>query len=466
GARHGILIKSGEALEEAGGVSYIIFDKTGTLTVGRPEVTEIVVGENIKKRLDSQRDFQTQNDLLVLAVTLEELSEHPLAGAVLREAEIRQLTERVPLDHFSAVPGRGIRGKLKDGRQVYIGSANYMRELGLRDASLEATADELSSRGRTLLYLALDEQILGLIAATDTLKRGSVGAVERLRELGIHVIMLTGDRQATAEAIGLELGNIEVVAEVLPTDKAAVVEKLRAQGHRVAMVGDGINDAPALAVADVGIAIGAGSDIAIESADIILVRNELNDAVTAIELSRKTLRTIKENLFWAFFYNIIAIPIAAGVFYVPYGLRLTPMIAALAMSFSSIFVVLNALRIRGFRSKTDRRIAQADGQDKILEQHDDISTCGLSNGTCTAEALQEESDGEEENMNQEIVLLVEGMTCGHCAARVEKALSAVPGVKNVQVDLETGRVTVRVQGVVERVDLEAAVAEAGYKVTG
>lgn len=466
GARHGILIKSGEALEDAGNLSCVIFDKTGTLTVGRPEVTEIVVRGGVQNGLHGQKDFRTQDDLLVLAATLEELSEHPLAGAILREAKTRNLTDRIPVERFSAVPGRGIRGELKDGRHVFIGSANYMGELGLRDASLEATADELSRQGRTLLYIALEDELLGLIAATDTLKPGSAGAVERLHELGLRVIMLTGDRQATAEAIGLELGNVQVIAEVLPTDKAAVIEKLRAEGERVAMVGDGINDAPALAVADVGIAIGAGSDIAIESADIVLVRNELNDAVTAIELSRKTLRTIKQNLFWAFFYNVVAIPVAAGVFFIPYGLRLTPMIGALAMSFSSIFVVLNALRLRRFRSKTDRRTSRRDVPDMTLAQHNVTSTCSLPGNTCPAKQLLKDLEEEGEFMNQEIILLVDGMTCGHCTASVEKVLKMIPGVESVSADLETKRVTVCSRGALNRSDLEAAIAEAGYEVVG
>ena len=453
GARHGILIKSGEALESAGSLSSVIFDKTGTLTAGRPDVTEIVVKSG-------DPDFQTEDDLLVLAATLEELSEHPLAGAILRAAEERELTERIPLDHFEAVPGRGIKASLKDGRQVYIGSANYMKELGLSDASLEREADDLSLEGRTILFLAIDQTLLGLIGATDQLKPGSIEAVDRLHKLGIKVIMLTGDRQATAEAIGRQLGGVQVIAEVLPTDKAAVVERLKANGEKVAMVGDGINDAPALAVADVGIAIGAGSDIAIESADVVLVRNELKDAVTAIELSRKTLRTIKENLFWAFFYNVIAIPVAAGAFYLPYGLRLTPMIGALAMSFSSVFVVLNALRIRRFKPGRERSRLKEITQETTSLHYDDLSAIGLGDRVCPI--LPEEE--EEAKMEKEIILTVDGMTCGHCTARVEKALKAMPGVLDAKADLESKKVMVQTDGTPTKEAMAQIIDQEGYQV--
>ena len=456
GARHGILIKSGEALEDAGSLSSVVFDKTGTLTAGKPEVTEIVAAEA------GEEAFDTEEELLVLAATLEELSEHPLAGAILRAAGARGLKDRIPLEHFEAVPGRGVKGVLKDGRTVYIGSGNYMKELGIRDQGLEDQAGHLASEGRTILFLALDQKLLGLIGATDRLKPGSIGAVDRLHKLGIRVIMLTGDRQATAEAIGRELGGVQVIAEVLPTDKAEVISRLRQKGDRVAMVGDGINDAPALAVADVGIAIGAGSDIAIESADIVLVRNELNDAVTAIELSRKTLRTIKENLFWAFFYNVIAIPVAAGVFYVPYGLKLSPMIGALAMSFSSIFVVLNALRLRGFKP------GKEGGRRKLIQETsslrvDDLITAGITGRACPVIPGLEEEEG---TMDKEMVLEVEGMTCGHCTARVEKALKAIPGVSGAHADLETKRVTVKTDGNVSLEAVTQAITDEGYQVVG
>lgn len=454
GARHGILIKSGEALEGAGNLSSVVFDKTGTLTAGRPDVTEIVVRPG-------DPAFETEDDLLVLAATLEELSEHPLAGAILRAAEERGLTDRIPLDRFAAVPGRGIQGQLKDGREVYIGSANYMKELGLSDPEWEKQADDLSLEGRTILFLAIDQTLLGLIGATDRLKPGSVEAVDRLHKLGIRVVMLTGDRQATAEAIGRQLGGVQVIAEVLPTDKAAVVDRLKANGEKVAMVGDGINDAPALAVADVGIAIGAGSDIAIESADVVLVRNELKDAVTAIELSRKTLRTIKENLFWAFFYNVIAIPVAAGVFYLPYGLKLTPMIGALAMSFSSIFVVLNALRIRRFRPGKERVRLTTITQETTSLGYDDLIALGLGDRACPILPNEEE---EEEKMEKEMILTVEGMSCGHCTARVEKALKAMPGVREAKADLESKKVTVQTDGSVTAQAMAAVITAEGYQV--
>lgn len=454
GARHGILIKSGEALEGAGSLSSVVFDKTGTLTEGRPEVTEVLV-----KAIDA--GFQTEEDLLTLAATLEELSEHPLAGAILRAAEDRGLKDRIPLDSFQAVPGRGIKGTLKDGREVFIGSGNYMRDLGLSDPDLEEQADRLSLEGRTILFLALDGHILGLIGATDQLKAGSIEAVDRLHKLGIRVIMLTGDRQATAEAIGRQLGGVQVIAEVLPTDKAEVIKRLKDQGEKVAMVGDGINDAPALAVADVGIAIGAGSDIAIESADVVLVRNELKDAVTAIELSRKTLRTIKENLFWAFFYNVIAIPVAAGVFYLPYGLRLTPMIGALAMSFSSIFVVLNALKLRGFKPGREGMRRRGLDQETSSLVFDDMLTAGITDRACP---ILPEDESEDMSMDKEIILTVDGMTCGHCTARVEKALKGMEGVLEAQADLETKKVTVKTDGTVTPEAMAEVITDQGYEV--
>ncbi len=455
GARHGILIKSGEALEDAGNLSSVIFDKTGTLTAGKPQVTDIVLGQG------QNTDFHSEEDLLTLAATLEELSEHPLAGAILQAAEERDLTERIPLQHFEAVPGRGVKGQLKDGRQVFIGSANYMKELALTDPALEEEADRLALAGRTILFLAIDGRLLGLVGATDQLKPGSAEAVDRLHKLGIRVIMLTGDRQATAEAIGRELGGVQVIAEVLPTDKAAVVERLKSAGERVAMVGDGINDAPALAVADVGIAIGAGSDIAIDSADVVLVRNELNDAVTAVELSRKTLRTIKENLFWAFFYNVVAIPVAAGAFYLSYGLRLTPMIGALAMSFSSVFVVLNALRIRRFKPGKGLLGQRKITQDTTSLHYDDLITAGITDRACPILPDEEE---EEEIMDKTIELTVEGMTCGHCTARVEKTLKELPGVSDAKAVLETGLVTVRTDGTTSRESMASAIEEQGYQV--
>ncbi len=436
GARHGILIKSGEALEEAGSLTAVVFDKTGTLTVGLPEVTEIIVR-------DEQSEW-SPDSMLALAASLEEMSEHPLAGAILRAAEVRELTERAKIGGFVAVPGRGIKGQLEDGRDVYVGSAKYMDELELNDPALSKAADELSSRGRTILFLATSEALIGFIAVIDQLKPTSASAVERLRALGLKVIMLTGDRETTAKAIGRELGDIEVISEVLPTDKAAVIDRLRDEGNLVAMVGDGINDAPALARSDVGMAIGAGSDIAIESADIVLVRNELNDAVTAVELSRKTLRIIKQNLFWAFFYNVVAIPLAAGVFYLPYGIRLTPMIGALAMSVSSIFVVLNALRLRAFKPRLS---------EGVLEPY----SRGQSN---------DQTYSKEEAMDQTMNLKVEGMMCSHCTGSVEKALKALPGVTDASADLETKQVTVKTDGSVSRETLVETIVEAGYEVVG
>ncbi len=461
GARCGILIKSGEALEDAGSLSTIVFDKTGTLTVGLPEVTEIMVS-------DERKDW-TDEDVLSLAASLEAMSEHPLAGAILRAAENRGLTGRAGIGQFAAVPGRGIKGQFDDGREVFLGSAAYMEELGYRNHGLFRAADSLSARGRTILFLAADGSLIGFIAVVDQLKPTSAAAVERLRKRGLKVVMLTGDRKATAEAIGRELGDVEVIAEVLPTDKAEVIDRLRGEYNLVAMVGDGINDAPALARADVGMAIGAGSDIAIESADIVLVRNELSDAVTAVELSRKTLRIIKQNLFWAFFYNAIAIPLAAGAFYMPFGIRLTPMIGALAMSCSSIFVVLNALRLRAFKPlETVRASAEEEPLEVLVGQN-------LQSGRGRAEeenkAVQSSGrDGREypgeDVMEQTTILKVEGMMCAHCTGRVEKALKALPGVADASADLEEKQVTIKSDGTVSREQFVRAVTDAGYEVIG
>lgn len=431
GAQHGILIKSGEALEGAGSLDDVVLDKTGTLTIGRPEVTDVIAPHG------------TEDALVTLAATLEARSEHPLAGAVLREAERRGLDERWPLKRFEAIPGRGVEGELADGRFVNIGSVNYMRELGSTDDPIFRDADRLAEAGRTILLVAIDGTPYGLIGATDRLKPGSAEAVAKMHDLGVHVVMLTGDRRATAEAIGRELGEVDVVAEVLPTDKADVIEALRAEDRKVAMVGDGINDAPALTVADVGIAIGAGSDIAIESADVVLVNNDVTDAVTAMELSRQTLRIIKQNLFWAFFYNVVAIPIAAGVFYHTFGLRLTPMIGALAMSLSSIFVVMNALRLRRFTPSLSRvPTPPAEPDQQIV-------------GPCK----------EACPMTHTITLHVEGMMCAHCQGRVDQALRAVEGVRDVDVDLEAKTATVEAAPEVTRERLADAVVAAGYEVT-
>lgn len=336
GALHGILIKSAEALETAHSVDTVVLDKTGTITAGTPQVTDVIPAPGL-----------TPEELLQIGASLEKPSEHPLAEAIVAEAN-RAGLELAPVEEFLAVPGRGIQARL--GGQTYLaGNLAFMQEQGVNLGEFEAKADELAEQGKTPMYFADTRRILGLIAAADLVKPSSPGAIAELQQLGVDVVMLTGDNRRTAEAIRKELGLRLVRAEVLPEDKEREIHSLQKQGKKVAMVGDGVNDAPALARADVGIAIGAGTDVALESADIVLVKNDLRDVVTAIKLSKATLRNIKQNLFWAFFYNSLGIPLAAGLFYPLFGWRLSPMYAAAAMSLSSIFVVTNALRLRKFK---------------------------------------------------------------------------------------------------------------------
>lgn len=338
GAQNGILIKSAEALEILHSVDTVVLDKTGTITEGKPVVTDILPGNGMEEVA-----------LLRLAATMEKPSEHPLAEAIVQHAEAMNL-ELLPLDHFDSVSGMGILATI-DGREYLAGNLALMREKGIDITAFETQSDDLANEGKTPLYFADTEKILGLIAVADVVKATSKRAIDGIKAMGIDVVMLTGDNKRTAEAIRRQLGIDRVVAEVLPQDKEREVRRLQEEGKRVAMVGDGINDAPALARADVGVAIGAGTDIAIDSADIVLMKNDLLDAATAVELSKATIRNIKGNLFWAFFYNVVGIPLAAGVFFIALGWRLTPMYGAAAMSLSSLFVVTNALRLRFFQPK-------------------------------------------------------------------------------------------------------------------
>lgn len=345
GAANGILIKSAEALETAHKVDTVVLDKTGTITEGRPKVTDVVVTGAL-----------TEVDFLTIAASMESSSEHPLAEAIQAKAAEMGI-EPKPTQAFAAVPGRGIVAEI-DGQRYIGGNLALMEEHQIDTSAWQDLSRRLAEEGKTPLYFANDKRLLGIIAAADVIKSTSKQAVDQLKAKGITVVMLTGDNKRTAAAIQRQLGLDQVTAEVLPQDKEKVIRELQQSGRRVAMVGDGINDAPALARADVGIAIGAGTDVAIESADIVLVRSDLQDAVTALELSRATVRNIKQNLFWAFFYNILGIPLAAGVFYPFFGWTLSPMIGAAAMSLSSVFVVSNALRLRRFqpsRVKTDER---------------------------------------------------------------------------------------------------------------
>lgn len=418
GAQNGILIKSAEALEIAHNVNAVVLDKTGTITEGKPRVTDILPQSGVSADM-----------LLSIAGSLEKLSEHPLAEAILAEAQRREIPF-AEVAGFRQVPGQGIAGSI-DGQSCFAGNAKMLHVQGINPGSALSTGEQLASQGKTPLYIVRSSEMLGVIAVADVLKPTSKEAIDDLLQMGIDVILLTGDNQQTAAAIGAQVGISHVIAEVLPQDKERIVHELQQQGKTVAMVGDGVNDAPALARADVGIAIGAGTDIAIESADIVLVRSDLLDAVTAIRLSKATVRNIRQNLFWAFFYNAIGIPFAAGIFYNLWGVTLNPMIAAAAMSLSSIFVVSNALRLRLFKPNR---------QTPKLAQHKEEST------------IQKK-------------LTIEGMSCGHCSAAVEKALHGVPGVTNATVDLETKTATVQMDADIPNETLQKVVADAGYTVT-
>ncbi len=340
GAQNGILYKSAEALENAHTIKTVVLDKTGTITEGKPRVTDIVTAQGIEKR-----------DLLKKAASIEKLSEHPLAEAIVEKAREEKI-ELLDADSFSAISGRGITAEI-NGIPYLLGNPALMKDNGIDDSAYDEVYREFAEKGNTPLYLAEGGKLLGVIAAADTVKKTSTKAIEEFKAMGIDVIMLTGDNKRTAEAIRLQLGIDKVYAEVMPQDKERVIRELQEDGKRTAMIGDGINDAPALARADVGIAIGAGTDIAIESADIVLMNSDLLDAVAAVRLSKASIRNIKQNLFWAFFYNILGIPLAAGVLFSSLGLKLNPMFAAAAMSLSSVFVVTNALRLRLFKMTKD-----------------------------------------------------------------------------------------------------------------
>ena len=437
GAENGILIKSAEALETLHSIDTVVLDKTGTLTQGKPVVTDILPG-----------DETDEAGLLTLAACLEAPSEHPLAAAIVEESRRRSLSSAVVTD-FTAVHGRGVRASL-NGHPFLAGNQAMMEEAGVSLGDFPQKAEELAAQGKTPLYFADEKQVLGIIAVADTPKPTSAQAVSAFRQLGLDVVMLTGDNQRTADAIGKELGVTQVMAQVLPQDKEAKVRQLQEQGKKVAMVGDGINDAPALARADVGLAIGAGTDVAIESADIVLMKSDLLDAAAAVELSRATIRNIKENLFWAFFYNTLGIPLAAGVFYHWTHWQLNPMFAAAAMSLSSFCVVSNALRLRFFKSKF--RPAPCTG------------TCPLEQPELEESNQINEKKGDEQTMEKKIQ--IEGMMCQHCVAHVEKALTALGGVSAAQADLESKCATVTLSAPVSDEELKEAVTAAGYEVVG
>ena len=438
-AERGILIKSAASLELLGQVDTVVLDKTGTVTAGTPQVTDVLCVPGV-----------TEEELLCAAASLEKPSGHPLADAIVQEAARRSIPLCAVSD-FNAVPGGGVQAVL-DGKTLYAGNDRYMTLIGAGTAALRAAAEALAAAGKTPLYFAEEQQLLGVVAVADVVKPDSAAAIAALRRSGREVVLLTGDDRRTAEAIARQVGVERVIAQVLPQDKARCVEELQKDGKLVAMVGDGVNDAPALVTADVGLAIGAGTDVAIESADVVLMHNSLMDIVDAAALSRATLRNIRQNLFWAFFYNAIGIPVAAGVLYPALQLTLDPMLAAAAMSLSSVCVVSNALRLRGWKAApTDSHVSL----DKSAHLTDNDTVHTDHTNTAASAAQQEEPAMQK-------TLTIEGMMCAHCAAHVEKALNALPGVTAV-VDLAAK--TAVVTGDAGDEALKKAVADAGYQVT-
>lgn len=427
GAENGILIKSGEALETVHNIQCVVLDKTGTITQGKPVVT------NVETNLEP-------GQFLSIAAGLEEKSEHPLAEAILEYTKKNKIRPS-KVSEFLSVPGRGVKGKI-DGKWYFAGNSRMMEEEGLSLSSVKNRLDELADQGKTPMVFAEEGRILGILSVADVVKETSREAVKQLKELGTEVVMLTGDNKRTAEAIRKELDIDTVIAEVLPQDKEREISRLQKEGKKVAMIGDGVNDAPALARADVGMAIGAGTDVAIESADIVLMKNDLLDAVTAIRLSKAVIRNIKQNLFWAFFYNSLGIPVAAGVFYTAFGWKLSPMIGAAAMSMSSIFVVTNALRLKKFKVSRSENTSK---KGEIIQE-------------AMLQSMEIDEIKEEKTM---ITMKINGMMCPHCQAAVKKALEAFDGV-TADVNLEDK--AAYITGEADKDALTKAVTDAGYEV--
>ena len=447
GAENGILIKSGDALETAHQIDTVVLDKTGTITQGKPVVTDIIcaAGKNADK-----------TQLLQIAGSLEKGSEHPLAEAIVNYC----LTNNISLEKvtdFNALFGKGIEGTMS-GTHYYAGNEKMMEEKGISLSTEQKNQIQaLAKQGRTPLLFADEKQFLGIVAVADVVKPTSKEAVQIFRDYGIHVIMLTGDNEVTAQAIKEQVGIDEVVAGVLPTQKEEKISALKQAGHKVAMIGDGVNDAPALASADVGIAIGAGTDVAIESADIVLMKNDLLDAVGAVKLSKAVIRNIKENLFWAFFYNSIGIPLAAGVLYPLFQIKLNPMFGAAAMSLSSVCVVSNALRLRWVKLHDAKKTQIEPYQDVVASTIADINQHNALDNNIKS------TNNDKGESTMTTTISIEGMMCAHCQAHVEKALKEVAGVTEVTVSLENKNAVVTGDASVET--LKQAVVDAGYEVT-
>ena len=420
GAQSGILIRSGEGLETAHNADTVVLDKTGTITMGRPAVTDVILTGDM-----------VESELLEMAAGLENGSSHPLAMAIMEYAESKGI--KIPeAEEFEEVHGRGVRA-MYNGSKVISGNLRFIREEGITNVP-EEKLDDLASQGKTPILFAKDGKVCGIIAMADVVKPTSAEAIRRFKKMGLSVVMLTGDNELTAAAVCEKIGIDSYVAGVLPQDKEKEVARLQGEGHSVIMIGDGINDAPALTRADFGMAIGAGTDIAMESADAVLIKSDLLDAVSAVRLSKATIRNIKQNLFWAFFYNVVCIPIAAGVLYPGLGIRLTPMIGSAAMGLSSVFVVFNALRLKFF--KPEEYTVQEDNKTE---------------------------NKEDKKMEREIT--IEGMSCQHCVKAAAKALSSIEGVSDVKVDLETKKAVFTADESVTDDMIKEVISEEGYEVT-
>ena len=471
GAKNGILFKTAVSLEETGKMDIVALDKTGTITSGEPRVTDVIPSGGV-----------TEKELVSLALSLEKKSEHPLAKAVLLYAKEQQVDAPEAAD-FQALPGNGLSGTL-DGASLAGGSFSYISGHTTVSAQEQASFERLAAEGKTPLCFMKNGRLAGMIAVADVIKEDSPQAVKELQNMGIRVVMLTGDNERTARAIGAQAGVDEVIAGVLPDGKESVIRSLKEQG-RVAMVGDGINDAPALTRADIGIAIGAGTDIAIDAADVVLMKSRLSDVPAAIRLSRATLRNIHENLFWAFFYNVVGIPLAAGLWYPIFGWKLNPMFGAAAMSLSSFCVVTNALRLNLFKMhdaskdhpmrKRAEKAANKGGEKAenagaVRMGAEDTRSIGqTANGNETVSKEMQKSENQKNNINMEGITMtktmnIEGMMCGHCEARVKKALEALAGVESAEVSHEKGTAIVSMSADVADDTLKEAVEAQDYKV--
>ncbi len=493
GAKHGILFKNAVSLEETGKIEVIALDKTGTITSGQPKVTDILpVLDNAgseerkgnKEKTDGsgkETEERAKEKLMRLAYALESKSEHPLARAVIAYGDETGLKEEAA-DNFSAIPGNGLTGTLK-GKELAGGNLNYIKTKAKVSEKIEKQAEVLSGQGKTPLFFAEEGKLQGIIAVADTMKEDSREAIAQLKNMGIRVVMLTGDNERTAQAIGAQAGVDEVIAGVLPDGKEAVIRQLsnkeeisgdgkKEKARKIAMVGDGINDAPALTRADIGIAIGAGTDVAIEAADIVLMKSSLMDVPAAIRLSRASLRNIHENLFWAFIYNIIGIPLAAGIWYPLFGLKLNPMFGAAAMSLSSFCVVTNALRLNLFdlrstkrdRKKAIRKISTEAGQKEEQKIEKQESVNREKETDTNQQVVKQLKNKRKEVNNMEKTMKINGMMCGHCEARVKKALEALPEVKEAAVSHEAGTAVLTLNAPVADEILKKAVEDQDYEV--